>query len=156
MCDTELIEKIENSIAIGNKHIKRMNYAFIYVKDIFPLSIEKYKMIDENQITFIDQFIFRFSKLQDEIGNKLFRFILIYLDENIEHLPFRDILGKLEKIKIINSRDEWLKLKEIRNDLAHEYPDNEMQQIEALNTIIEQRKILFEIFENCNKTYTIT
>ena len=32
-------------------------------------------------IAFIDQVIFRFTKLQDEIGNNTFRFLLEYLKE---------------------------------------------------------------------------
>ncbi len=153
MLKSEIIHKIENSIAVCQKHRKRMEYAFSEIKPNLPFTLQSFALNNELQISHIDQFIFRFAKLQDELGNKLFRSILIFLDEDIVGLPFRDILGKLEKLKIIPSREEWLELKEIRNELAHEYPESEEQQLNALNLIFEKREMLYIVLESCSKTY---
>jgi len=81
------------------------------------------KSFSEATIGNIDQLIFRFTKLQDELGNNTFRFLLEYLQEDISDKPFRDILNVLQRLKIIESSDAWLSLRELRNDLTHDYPE---------------------------------
>lgn len=61
--------------------------------------------MDENQIRCMDQFIFRFSKLQDAMGAKIFRYVLEYLDEDVSTLPMRDILNRLERFHLIGSAE---------------------------------------------------
>jgi len=38
----------------------------------------------------MDQYLFRFAKLQDAMGTKLFKNILMSLEENIEGLPLKN------------------------------------------------------------------
>ena len=40
-----------------------------------PLSIEKYENLKNDEITYIDQFLYRFAKLQDVMGQKLIKYI---------------------------------------------------------------------------------
>lgn len=70
------------------------------------------------------------------MGEKLFRLVLNNLKENdvsSNSMPFIDILNKLEKYKIINSADEWLNLRKIRNSFTHEYPEDLLRRIDSLN-----------------------
>ncbi len=43
---------------------------------------------DNKEFSLLDQFIFRFSKFQDSMGNKLFPTLLINLGEDITSKPF--------------------------------------------------------------------
>jgi uncharacterized protein YutE (UPF0331/DUF86 family) len=90
--------------------------------------------------------IFRFTKLQYEIGNNAFRLLLEYLQEDIADKPFRDILNILERLNIIESSDTWLSLRELRNDLTHEYPELIDETIDKLNYLYLQLPILENIF----------
>ena len=45
-----------------------------------------------------------------------------YLDEDITALPMRDILNRLERYLIIPSADEWTYIRELRNEISHDYP----------------------------------
>ena len=38
--------------------------------------------------------------------------------------PFLDILNQLEAIDIINV-DEWFEIRDLRNEIAHDYEDND-------------------------------
>jgi hypothetical protein len=53
--------------------------------------------LSDDEVEHVDQFLFRFAKLQDAIGQKLFKTILLFLREDIEEKPFIDILNLKEK-----------------------------------------------------------
>ena len=86
---------------------------------------------------------------QDELGTNTFRCLLEYFQEDILDKPFRDILNLLERLKIIDSADIWLALRELRNDLTHEYPMLVEETIDKLNHLLVQlpvpEKILLTI-----------
>ncbi len=71
--------------------------------------IERWGNIDENTLKFaenletIDSFIFRFCKMQDTMGEKLFPLTLEALGEEVRNKPFIDILNKLERLEILPS-----------------------------------------------------
>lgn len=69
-----------------------------------------------------DQILFRFTKLQDALGERLVPAMLWRLAEPFEDWPMRDRLERLEKLGYL-SVDDWLRWRELRNRLAHEYPD---------------------------------
>lgn len=87
------------------------------------------------------------------MGNKLFPLILEGLQEDVETLPFIDILSKIEKLGLIESSNQWLTLREIRNVVTHEYPFQLDQLIEGLNQINEQIEMLIKIW-NTLKNYS--
>ena len=60
-----------------------------------PLDTTKYDDLTEEQVENIDQFIFRFSKLQDAMGERLFRGVLICLGEKVKNKQFLDLLNRL-------------------------------------------------------------
>jgi len=140
--------KINKIINDCDKHLLRINSAYDKAIPIFPLNAEKYNSINENFIEHIDQYLFRFSKLQDTMGNKLFKSVLLYLDEDIENLSFLDILNKLEKLQFITSAQDWRLLREVRNELAHEYNDNAEEMSLKLNKIFDLKKTIENIYNN--------
>ena len=103
---------------------------------------------------FFDQFIYRFSKLQDVIGAKLFKSILINLGEDISAMPYIDIVLKLEKLKVIRSAEEWFQLREIRNLLTHEYPLNQQEVVDDLNLLFGRYQQLLDIWQQTD-TYVL-
>jgi hypothetical protein len=78
---------------------------------------------DSDKVDTIDAFIFRFTKLQDYLGDKFFKELLNALGEFKKNMPFIEILDRLEKLDIIKSSDKWLEYRQLRNSLTHEYPD---------------------------------
>lgn len=96
----------------------------------YQLDIEIYE--NKETIKTIDAFIFRFIKLQDFMGDKLFKELLKKIGEYKDNMALIDILDKLEKLEIIDRADRWLDFRFIRNKLTHEYPDNEEDVIEGI------------------------
>lgn len=140
-------DKLKESVQLCTIHIGRMNFAWEKVKMHFPLDKEKYLLLQPEELSFLDQLIFRFSKLQDSMGGRLFPAILENLGEEVKAMPFIDRLVKLEELKIIPSADEWLLLRETRNIVTHEYPFITDEVIQGLNLLSTHYKLIKEILK---------
>lgn len=53
-----------------HKHIEKSRYRKRHLSAVMPLSVERYVNLNDVDISFVDQLIFRFSKLQDTMGEK--------------------------------------------------------------------------------------
>ena len=102
----------------------------------FPVDITLYD--DKEKIKTIDAFIFRFIKLQDFMGDKLFKELLKRVGEYKDSMSLIDVLDKLEKLEIMNDADKWIDFRVLRNKLTHEYPDNKEDVIEGIKLAIAQ------------------
>ena len=51
-----------------------------------PLSADSFLQLNDDEIEHIDQYLFRFAKLQDAIGQRLFKSMLEYLGEVIRQI----------------------------------------------------------------------
>ncbi|KKB49831.1 hypothetical protein HMPREF1212_02990 [Parabacteroides sp. HGS0025] len=143
----ELMERLSREFDICDRHIQRIDEALEAMHTDIPMSVECYTNLDENQIRCMDQFIFRFSKLQDAMGAKIFRYVLEYLDEDVSTLPMRDILNRLERFHLIDSAEEWGYIRELRNEIAHDYPLLENDIVSVLNELISKVPILKSIYK---------
>lgn len=108
---------------------------------------------DFEAIKTIDTFIYRFSKIQDYMGEKLFPAVLNELGEYKPALPFKDVLNRLERLEIIPSAIGWMEYREIRNALTHEYPDNEDEIIEGIALALKAFQQINEIYNNIKHQY---
>ena len=142
----ETIERLQREYEVCDKHILRIDEALRGLKVDFPIALGTYQSFDSEQIRCIDQFIFRFSKLQDVIGAKIFRYILEILEEDVTSLPMRDILNRLERFNIIPSADEWIYIRELRNEIAHDYPLYENEIVAILNELVVKVEVVIDIY----------
>lgn len=141
-------QEIEETIKTCDIHRARMLHASKSLDSDFPLTLSKYENWNENKIAFCDQLIYRFSKLQDSMG-KLFRLTLEAMQEDTEKMTFKDILLRLEKLGLLEDHNMWIELRELRNTLSHEYPENQDEIIQGLNQLKSQ---LFVIENILNQT----
>lgn len=99
----------------------------------------------------INSFLFNSMKAQDKIGAKLFRLILFELKEiNNFAVPMKDILNQLEKLRVLYAVEDWDRLREIRNILAHEYSDDTKSEIINIKIAMNGFQLLSKIFANIN------
>ena len=143
----ETIERLKREFEVCDKHILRVDEALRGLRVDFPITLDVYQSFDSDQIRCIDQFIFRFSKLQDAIGAKIFRFTLEILDEDVTSLPMRDILNRLERFNIIPSADEWIYIRELRNEIAHDYPLYDDEIVAILNELFVKVEVVINIYK---------
>ena len=137
--------KLQKFINECDKHLQRIEEAYNEIMSFFPLNTEKYTNLSAEQVRALDQYLYRFSKLQDTTGNKIMPLVPVLLREE-SNLPFLDILNRLEKLGFIESAREWIKLCEIRNEISHHYDDQPEETSVLLNNIISQKETLKSIY----------
>ena len=94
----------------------------------------------------LDAFRVRYGDLQDCLGNKVFRSVLLAEDE--EPVNMADTLNRMEKRGILSSADLWRSMRAIRNAFAHDYPEAEEERAEAINLAWQSAGELLSIAEN--------
>jgi hypothetical protein len=154
MIHKDLKDKLTETIKICDIHFQRLLFAFQSVEKYFPLDETTLNGLSPIDLALFDQMVYRFSKLQDSMGNRLFRQILEVLEEDTENVPFIDILNRMEKLNLIENAKDWIILRQTRNTISHEYPFYAELQAEELNLLPANIDILSVIW-NTLKTYTL-
>lgn len=78
----------------------------------------------------LDAFVARFGRLQDTVGDKLLPRLLTLLGESTG--PAIDNLDKAERFSWIDSADDWIAHRKLRNQMIHEYIEDESVLADAL------------------------
>lgn len=89
--------------------------------------LSAYTLDDSNDLA---AFRMRVSEFQEHLGKLL---ASIAREEQVEYSGFSDVLAFAEKIRVIESEAAWKEIREIRNQINHEYEDDP----EALTLIIQ-------------------
>lgn len=146
-------QKVADNLEESSRHLTRLETAFVELEKVytFPLNQKSFStMIQSSQyLAYSDQCIYRFSKLQDCMGAKLFKSVLLYQGENVNK-PFLDILNRLESMDIIDV-DEWFEIRDLRNEIAHDYDTNDETALNVLNAIYKIKNELKHILEEVGK-----
>ncbi len=140
--------KLKKIIFECDQHIDKLNTACSKLKSSFPLTGQSYKNFADDELSYLDQYLYRFSKLQDSVGQKLFKAVLAYKKEEVANLSFIDIVNRLEQLEYLHDGDGWFDLRNIRNQLAHDYEDDPKQLVGIINKIFAQKAKLESYYFN--------
>lgn len=80
----------------------------------------------------VEAFVGRFGRLQDTVGDKLLPLLLIALGEKSSAAI--DNLDRAERLELIKSADEWMTMRNLRNQMVHEYIEDPVVLSSALQT----------------------
>jgi hypothetical protein len=87
--------------------------------DLFTLEIAKQVETDPLLAERLDAFVGRFGRLQDNLGDKFLPQLLVALAEKPSAAI--DNLNLAERFGWIQSVNEWLLMRKLRNQMVHEY-----------------------------------
>jgi hypothetical protein len=122
-------------------HAEVLNEGLADVNKWMPLMVSK--RLDKELLRILDQIAYRFTKLQDSMGEKVLPLILVLAQEPISSgAMFVEKLNRLERIGAIPSSEEWKQLRVARNAVAHEYPDDPELRTSAINRFLTGAKQL--------------
>jgi hypothetical protein len=141
-------KRLDVYFAEAKKHIELIKDA----KDVIVLPIENYEELPNLEKFAINALVFRFSKLQDLLGSKIFRAYLEFNKFDTRDKSFLELLREIEKEGIVDI-DTWDEFRKIRNSIAHEYPGEEEETVEALELLIEKTHLLIQISEKLMDRY---
>lgn len=119
------------------------------LQDLFQhaINIEKIDSPDKELRRLLDQFAYRYLRMQDDMGTKLIPAILYSLQEPLETMSMIDRLNRCEQLGWIPSADEWGDLRRIRNEFAHDYPEDAEIRFHRLKLAINAAKRLMVIWQ---------
>lgn len=120
------------------------------LKPSMPISPDELENLSPLKLAIFDQFVVRFSKLQDAMGARLLPAVLELTQEQGDLNAFIDKLNRLEKVGAIESVDEWLELREMRNQFAHDYPQDAEIQASLLNRAFVLSERILTILHQVN------
>jgi len=90
----------------------------------------------------LDAYLKRFASIQDFLGVKVFSLLLEVA--GIPSSKMSEVLSNIEKENIIDSLENWIELRDIRNELEHDYPEELQDALEDLKYCVDN----FEQLEN--------
>lgn len=128
-------ERLQFLLRVIGKEITSLEYALSQVNA--SLTNAQLTNLDANPdlALKIEAFASRFARLQDTLGDKLLPSWLQQLGEPVGAAV--DNLDKAERLGILVSVDEWLAMRQLRNQLVHEYIEDKAQLQQALQQAME-------------------
>ncbi len=99
--------KWESAVGECRAHERRLVGAKAHIGELLPLDADKLEELGDEACAWLDQYLYRFAKLQDAMGERLFLTSLSLLGETFGDRPFIDALNRLEALKLIPSRGWW-------------------------------------------------
>ncbi|MEI6575138.1 MAG: hypothetical protein WCO63_03075 [Bacteroidota bacterium] len=115
------------------------------------LSVTKCQLIGKkNQYSFeelesFDSLTSKFSRTSDIFTQKVLRTIWMLLHEPF--VPFIDSMNKAEKMSLLLSADQMIEIRDLRNEIAHEYIPDAIHDL--VPDTIELTAVLFENISVC-------
>ena len=80
----------------------------------------------------VETFIGRFGRLQDTMGDKLLSMLLLAMGEKASAAV--DNLDRAERLALVDSADHWMTVRKLRNQIIHEYVEDPVILISALQS----------------------
>ncbi len=106
------------------------------------LTVDEYTHLSKADRRLLDQFAYRYTRLQDDMGARLVPAVLKALGEDIAPLSAMDRFARLEQLGWLPSADDWLALRQVRNQFAHDYPDSPAERFERLQAATQAARQL--------------
>lgn len=144
---------IESALTEGASHLEWLRDSAQHLNPMRPFTAQILKTIQKDDVLHLDQFIYRFTKLQDSMARRLLPSLYVLLEADTEPKPFLDVLNRLEQLRVIPSAAKWQQLRNLRNNLAHDYPENLQQTADTLNELLETWKELETIHARGRDAY---
>ena len=120
---------LQQSLALCQGHADALQEALqdIHARD---MDLDGFTHLSKQDRRLLDQFAYRYTRLQDDIGAKLMPAVLKSLGEDVAPMSALDRFFRLEQLGWLASADDWQSLRQIRNQFTHDYPDNPTERFE--------------------------
>lgn len=117
---TEVISRLSFLVRVVQKEIELVEYAGseAFLHGLDQTQIQNLDT-NPNLALKLEAFTSRFCRLQDTVGDKLLPALLAAMQE--PKAPFLDNLNKAESFGWLDSVEDWVALRQLRNQMVHEY-----------------------------------
>lgn len=136
---------LDGYINVINIHAKRLQTALEDTQKMPAITCDTFINLSKEEAYIFEMLNSRFSKMQDDIGSKIFPIILKI--SATESLAFIDNLNALEKFEIIPSANWWQDLRKLRNEIAHDYEDEYDSLADHTNQLVIRAQELLDYWQ---------
>ena len=141
---------LQRSLALCQGHADALQDA---LQDIHALAldVDDYTTLSKQDRRLLDQFAYRYTRLQDDIGVKLLPAVLKVLGEDVALMSAIDRFARLEQLGWLTSADDWQTLRQIRNQFTHDYPNNPTERFQLWQAAVhaaEQLRTVLSSFQS--------
>lgn len=137
-----LINQLRDNLDLLKNSVNSLDYSY---SKCLKIGLKSEYNIDE--LESFEALTARFARTADILTQKVLKSLILLLQEQIN--TFIDSANFLEKIRIIDSADEIINIRMIRNEIAHEYKlkditllfNDVLGSIPLLKAIIERTQV---------------
>ncbi len=145
-----LTAQLDEYLTILEKSLAALEYSYDKCR-----AIEEKEEYDLEQQESFEALTSRFARTSDILTQKVFKSLFILLQEDMK--TFIDMANFLEKLEIVDNADDLLNIREIRNQIAHEYvePDVKSLFMDVLHFVPQLKNIINNVNAYYNKLSSI-
>ena len=131
------VEQLDEYLTILEKATVALSYSYDKCR-----AIGKKNEYDLEEQESFEALTARFARTSDILTQKVIKSMFILLHENIKTII--DAARFLEKLEIIENANDLLNIREIRNQIAHEYVEPDIKELffDVLRYVPELKKII--------------
>lgn len=128
------------------ENVKALKHSVAWLQRSFDICVEvgEGQNLTAEEMDAYESLTARFARTADLLFNKVFRSIH-YVQEG-ENRSWLDVLLYMEKTGVIQSGEDARLLKELRNDIVHEYALNDL--LDLFKEVYKQTPFLFKMVES--------
>ncbi|RKX88731.1 MAG: hypothetical protein DRP59_11915 [Spirochaetes bacterium] len=123
---------------------KRLIEELLEEKDIY--NIEIFAKLEPRDRAILDAYLNRFASVQDFLGAKIFPLLIDI--SGVTANKMTETLFIMEREEIIDSLELWIELREVRNELEHDYPEELAQALKDLKYCIDNYSAVESYYNN--------
>lgn len=134
------LQQMEESILILDRAMDTLRHSFSTCSAINKK--EDYSLKEQESFEALTS---RFARTSDILTKKLLKTLFFLIHENPR--TFLDAANLLEKIEIIENADDILNIRELRNQIAHEYVIDDLQELiaDVLRFVPELERVVVNV-----------
>jgi hypothetical protein len=131
--EPKIVLRLQFLARVVRKECKHLSTTDRSLFDV-PFTLEQVARLEESPelAERVDAFVGRFGRLQDTVGDKLLPSLLAALGEKTSVAI--DNLDRAERMGLLQSVDDWMAMRTLRNQMVHEYIEDPVILSSALQT----------------------
>lgn len=132
--ESKAVLRLQFLARVVRKECRHLNTTDQRLFGTLPFTVEQATLLEENPALAerVEAFVGRFGRLQDTVGDKLLPLLLDALGEKASAAI--DNLDRAERLELIESADQWMTMRNLRNQMVHEYVEDPVVLTSALQT----------------------
>ena len=142
------ITALENELRSAHRIAQRLERSLESTRRLIPLDANAIKKLTDEDQEKIDALLLRFVSLASMIQDRIARSVLLLEEENLTNASRKDMRLMLEKLGALREEREFGIIVELRNLIAHTYPEDLDRQAQIINTVHLRGPDLIEAFKD--------